>query len=90
MSLLYGLVSRENVVLAEYTSTNGNFPSVTRMVLTKISSQEDHKMSLAYDTQVFHYIVSSGITLPDSLSIKLLFSKYSNQVSWNLPLLISL
>ena len=62
MSLLYALVSRENVVLAEYTSTNGNFPSVTRMVLTKISSQEDHKMSLAYDTQVFHYIVSSGVT----------------------------
>ena len=60
--LLYTLVSRENVVLAEYTSTTGNFPSVTRMVLTKISTQEDHKMSLAYDTQVFHYAVSGGIT----------------------------
>ena len=60
--LLYALVSRENVVLAEYTSTTGNFPSVTRMVLTKISTQEDHKMSLAYDTQVFHYAVSGGIT----------------------------
>ena len=32
------------------------------MVLTKITNQEDHRMSLAYDTQVFHYVVSGGIT----------------------------
>jgi len=32
------------------------------MVLTRISGEDDHRMSIAYDTHVFHYVVANGIT----------------------------
>lgn len=60
MPILYALISRGKTVLAEYTSNTGNFPTVTRVLLSKISS-EDTKMSYIYDKHVFHYIVDNGI-----------------------------
>jgi len=38
----------------------GNFPTVTRVLLSKIPVQ-DGKMTYVYDQHVFHYIVESGI-----------------------------
>mmetsp|Transcript_35782 Transcript_35782/g.47229 ORF Transcript_35782/g.47229 Transcript_35782/m.47229 type:complete len:218 (+) Transcript_35782:126-779(+) len=61
MQLFYALVARGNAVLAEYTSTAGNFPTVTRVLLNKIPPQ-DGKMSYVYDKHVFHYVVEDGIT----------------------------
>jgi hypothetical protein len=61
MPILYALVARKKVVLAEYTSSTGNFPTVTRVLLSKIP-ESDSKMSYVYDKHVFHYIVDSGIT----------------------------
>ena len=60
--ILYALVARGRVVLAEYTSTSGNFPTVTRMLLNKIPTDLDNKMSYKYDDHVFHYMVSDEIT----------------------------
>ena len=48
-------------MLAEYTSVSGNFPQITRVLLGKIDSQTDGKMSYMYDQHVFHYIVENGI-----------------------------
>ncbi len=39
----------------------GNFPTVTRVLLSKIPPS-DAKMSYAYDSHVFHYIVDGGVT----------------------------
>lgn len=61
MPILYSLVARERSVLAEYTSSSGNFPTVTRVLLAKIPDY-DSKMSYVYDKYVFHYIVDQGIT----------------------------
>ncbi len=62
MSLVYALVARGKVVLAEFTATSGNFPTVTRVLLSKIPHQ-DGKMSYVYDNSTtFHYIVEGGIT----------------------------
>ena len=61
MPILYALVARKKVVLAEYTASTGNFPTVTRVLLSKIPEQ-DSKMSYVYDKHVFHYIVDQGIT----------------------------
>merc|ERR1711862_764949 len=49
-------------VLAEYTSQSatGNFPTVTRVLLSKIPAQ-DGQMTYVYDNHVFHYIVENGI-----------------------------
>lgn len=45
---VYALVSREKTVLAEYTASSGNFPTVTRVLLAKIPSH-DGRMSYVYD-----------------------------------------
>ena len=56
MTILYALVARKRAVLAEHTSSSGNFCTVTRVLLGKIPDQ-DGKMSYVYDQHVFHYIV---------------------------------
>lgn len=60
MTILYGLVSRQKTVLAEHTSSSGNFPTVTRVLLSKIPPI-DGRMTYVYDQHVFHYIVEGGI-----------------------------
>mmetsp|Transcript_14747 Transcript_14747/g.40742 ORF Transcript_14747/g.40742 Transcript_14747/m.40742 type:complete len:228 (+) Transcript_14747:114-797(+) len=62
MTIVYALISVEKTVLAEYTATSatGNFPTVTRVLLAKIPSQ-DGKMSYIYDNYMFHYVVEEGI-----------------------------
>ena len=60
--LVYALCARGKTVLAEFTATSGNFPTVTRMLLAKIPAQ-DGKMSYVYDNSTtFHYVVEGGIT----------------------------
>ncbi|TMW58931.1 hypothetical protein Poli38472_007076 [Pythium oligandrum] len=61
MPIVYALVSREKTVLAEYTASSGNFPTVTRVLLGKIPTK-DGRMSYVYDKHVFHYIVEDHIT----------------------------
>jgi vesicle-associated membrane protein 7 len=58
--ILYGLVARGKNVLAEFTTTSGNFPTITRVLLGKIPDQ-DGKMSYVYDSFVFHYVVENHI-----------------------------
>jgi vesicle-associated membrane protein 7 len=62
MTIVYALVSVGKTVLAEYTATSatGNFPTVTRVLLSKIPSQ-DGRMSYAYDEFLFHYVVENSI-----------------------------
>lgn len=60
MTILYALVARGKTVLAEYTFTSGNFPTITRVLLAKIPDQ-DGKMSYVYDQHVFHYVVEDKI-----------------------------
>lgn len=62
MTIVYALVSREKTVLAEHSeaSATGNFPTVTRVLLSKIPSQ-DGRMTYVYDNYVFHYIVENTI-----------------------------
>lgn len=61
---VYSLISRDVNVLAEQTSSGvqGNFASITRVLLKKIPTNEDSKMSYAYDSYIFHYAVKSGTT----------------------------
>ena len=60
MTILYALVARGKTVLAEYTFTSGNFPTITRVLLGKIPD-EDGKMSYVYDQHVFHYVIDNHI-----------------------------
>lgn len=60
MPIVYALIARKKSVLAEFTSSSGNFPTVTRVLLAKIPEQ-DGKMSYVYDKHIFHFIVDNGI-----------------------------
>lgn len=47
--LIYSLVSRGNVVLAEFaTNTSGNYITVSRVILEKISPTQETKESFVY------------------------------------------
>mmetsp|Transcript_37364 Transcript_37364/g.119865 ORF Transcript_37364/g.119865 Transcript_37364/m.119865 type:complete len:227 (+) Transcript_37364:126-806(+) len=61
MTILYSLISRGKTVLAEFTFTSGNFPTITRLLLGKIQTDRDVKMSYVYDQYIFHYICSDHI-----------------------------
>jgi vesicle-associated membrane protein 7 len=61
--IVYALVSKGDSVLAEFTTANGNFIMVSRIILQKIPpDHEGKKMSFAYDTHMFHYLVEDGVT----------------------------
>ena len=61
MPILYALVSRQDTVLAEYTTSKGNFHLVTMVLLKKIPNK-DSRLSYVYDEHVFHYVVEQGLT----------------------------
>ena len=49
LPVIYSLVARGKTVLAEQQARSGNFPTITRMLLSRISS-DDQRMSYVYDT----------------------------------------
>lgn len=61
MPVFYALVARRSTVLAEQTVRSGNFPTITRALLGKITDV-DQKLSYGYDNFMFHIVVDRGIT----------------------------
>jgi len=63
MTILYALVARGDIVLAEYSNARGNFVQVTRELLKRIDAFSDRKMSYAYTEQIhYHILVEGGLT----------------------------
>eukprot|EP01091_Cochliopodium_minus_P005499 TRINITY_DN15416_c0_g1_i1.p1 TRINITY_DN15416_c0_g1~~TRINITY_DN15416_c0_g1_i1.p1 ORF type:complete len:228 (-),score=56.73 TRINITY_DN15416_c0_g1_i1:93-776(-) len=63
MPILYSVIARDTNILAEHTNATGNFISITKVILEKISPpQEGLKKSYVYDKHIFHFMVSDGIT----------------------------
>ena len=60
MPLLYSLIARGKVVLAEKELSAGNFPTIGRVLLNRVKPT-DTKMSFVYDKYVFHYIVDNDV-----------------------------
>lgn len=58
--IFYALIARGTSVLAEYTPRTGNFPTVTRTVLTRLGAK-DTQASYAYDGHVFNVLIDDGI-----------------------------
>ena len=61
MPILYALVARGRNVLAEHTNSSGNFTTVTRVLLSKIGTNNQKRMSYVYDNHIFHYTLDGGI-----------------------------
>lgn len=62
MPVIYSIVARGTVILAEFSTAKGNFAQVTRRILEKIPTSGNSKMSYVYDRHIFHYMVEDGIT----------------------------
>lgn len=60
--LIYCVAARERVILAEFAFFVGNFATITRILLEKISSAPGQRKSYTYDNYVFHYVTSGGLT----------------------------
>ncbi|KAG0225001.1 hypothetical protein BGW41_004842 [Actinomortierella wolfii] len=61
MSIIYALVARGSIILAEYTNSSGNFTTVTEAILEKIPPNNS-KLTYVYDRYLFHYICEDGLT----------------------------
>jgi len=61
MPIIYSVIARGPVILAEYASSRGNFDQVAKRILEKIPNS-DSKMSYVYERHIFHYSVNDQIT----------------------------
>eukprot|EP01104_Vermistella_antarctica_P012798 TRINITY_DN3772_c0_g1_i1.p1 TRINITY_DN3772_c0_g1~~TRINITY_DN3772_c0_g1_i1.p1 ORF type:complete len:220 (+),score=31.86 TRINITY_DN3772_c0_g1_i1:147-806(+) len=59
--IVYALIARGTVVLAEHAIASGNFITISRVILDKLGPEEA-KRSFDYDRCVFHFMVHEGIT----------------------------
>ncbi|KAH8740824.1 synaptobrevin-like proteinhypothetical protein [Cryptosporidium ryanae] len=59
MPLIYSLISKNEIVLAEYTENIGNFPSISRFLLKKIDKKLN-KQSYTYDDYCFHFLLCNS------------------------------
>lgn len=60
--LLYGLVARGTVVLAEYSLVSGNANLVAVRMLEKLNPAEESRHSYAQDRHLFHIYTTGGFT----------------------------
>lgn len=65
MAILYSLVARGSVVLAEFSATgvNPNAAAVARQLLEKIPGTNDSHVSYSHDRHIFHVKRTDGITV---------------------------
>ena len=63
MAILYALVARGSVVLAEFTSTATNASAIARQILDKIPGNDDSNVSYSQDRYIFHVKRTDGLTV---------------------------
>ena len=64
MAILYALVARGSVVLAEFSGASlSNAASIARQVLEKIPGSDDSHVSYSQDRYIFHVKRTDGITV---------------------------
>lgn len=63
MAILYALVVRGSVVLAEFTATSTDAGAISRQILEKIPGNDDSHASFHEDRYVFHVKRSDGLTV---------------------------
>lgn len=62
MAILYAMVARGSVVLAEYSSTPSNANMVARQILEKLPNAADRRASYSQDRFIFHVAKTDGLT----------------------------
>ncbi|KAI9107640.1 hypothetical protein K1719_021303 [Acacia pycnantha] len=62
MAILYALVARGTVVLAEFSAVTGNTGAVARRILEKLPDEADSRLCFSQDRYIFHILRSDGLT----------------------------
>lgn len=63
MAILYALVARGSVVLAEFVGTSTNASSIAKQILDKIPGDNDTHVSYSQDRYIFHVKRTDGLTV---------------------------
>lgn len=63
MGVLYALVARGTVVLAEFTGTTTNASTIAKQILEKIPGNNDTHVSYSQDRYIFHVKRTDGLTV---------------------------
>lgn len=63
MAILYALVARGSVVLAEYSPTTTTANAIARKILEKIPGNNDTNVSYSQDRYIFHVKRTDGLTV---------------------------
>ncbi|GMP94507.1 hypothetical protein CsSME_00043949 [Camellia sinensis var. sinensis] len=63
MAILYALVARGSVVLAEFSATSTNASTIARQILEKIPGNNDSNLSYSQDRYIFHVKRTDGLTV---------------------------
>ncbi|KAM0933900.1 putative Longin domain, v-SNARE, coiled-coil domain-containing protein [Dioscorea sansibarensis] len=63
MAIVYALVARGTVVLAEFSAAAGNAGAIARQILEKIPGTNDSNVSYSQDRYVFHVKRTDGIAV---------------------------
>lgn len=63
MTILYALVARGSVVLAEFSTTSTNASAISRQILEKIPGNDDSNVSYSQDRYIFHVKRTDGLTV---------------------------
>lgn len=63
MAILYALVARGSVVLAENSATATNATTISRQILDKIPGDSDSHVSYSQDRYIFHVKRTDGLTV---------------------------
>lgn len=62
MAILYALVARGTVVLAEFSAVTGNTGAVARRIIEKLPAESDSRVCFSQDRYIFHILRSDGLT----------------------------
>lgn len=63
MAILFSLVARGSVVLAECSATATNASAIARQILDKIPGNNDSHVSYSQDRYIFHVKRTDGLTV---------------------------
>ncbi|TXG73579.1 hypothetical protein EZV62_002158 [Acer yangbiense] len=62
MAILYAVVARGTVVLAEFSAVTGNTGAVARRILEKLPEEADSRLCFSQDRYIFHILRSDGLS----------------------------
>lgn len=62
MTILYALVARGAVVLAEFSAASSNANTIARRILEKLPASGDNRVSYSQDRHIFHILRVDGLT----------------------------